>query len=86
MHAKIDALTRELEQLKNPRVEFREKWNKDDDGPKPNVDALKGGKEELDVQGTSAALGELGLGATRALTEKLPVRPLAGAWEGEAAK
>jgi len=82
MQARIDALTTELDQLRNPRVDYRERWNSDDAGPQENLDALKGGRGELDRQGQTALQAELAVEATRALIEKQAVRPLAGAWEG----
>lgn len=48
MQARIDALTQELDQLRNPRATHREKWNRDDDGPTENEDPLRGGRGELD--------------------------------------
>jgi len=72
-----------IAQLEQPRQDDqgRERWNNDDAGPPQNDTALVGGTSPLDRQGVVPLQAELGVGATRALTERLPVRPSTGAWE-----
>lgn len=85
LQAQIMELTAKIDELTRPRQDGqgREKWNSDDDGLRPNVEASVGGKGPLDRQGASAVQAELGTGATRALITQQAVRPSAGAWEGE---
>jgi len=85
MMAQILELTARLAELERPRQdgEGREKWNKDDAGPRPSAEALVGGAGPLDRQGIAPLQAELGTGAAQALITKQAVQPLSGAWEGE---
>jgi len=83
MALEIAELRARLADLEASRQENqgREKWNYNDVGPKLSNEALVGGDDKLARQGVAAIQAELGIGATRALVEKLPVRPSVGAWE-----
>lgn len=83
MAARIADLMAQVTEVSNPRQEHqgREKWNSDDVGPPLNAEALVGGKGPLDRQKAPPSQVELKTGATRALTERLPLRPFTGAWE-----
>jgi len=88
INARVAELEAEIERLTTARGDDRgrEKWNSDDAGPPAGTEALIGGDRPLDRQARTPQQAELKDWGTQALIVKLPVKPSAGAWEGDLTK